>query len=363
MIKLHVVQAAFGDCLLLEFGNNSLRKFILIDGGPRLNFVNVEFAIKNIVGEGGEIEIMMLSHVDTDHTTGLQDLLSALRIQRENSQDELVTIKSFWINEFSSVFGQDIELRMMQIMTSSPLLVDSMSEGSLIFNGIPHGHKLQADALVLGIPINDNAGGQFISLEHISSPVEISNLKITVVGPTIENLEELKREWDEWLDANQDALEQGNLIIAANADDSIPNLSSIIVLVEGDGKSFLFTGDCRSDHLLQGLDKRGLLDGEGKLHVTVLKGQHHGSNRNVTKTFFKKVTADIYVFSANGRDGNPDLETLKWLIETAIEDGRAIRIVVTNQTESTDEIQTQFPPQQSNYSIEFIPDGDTFITI
>jgi hypothetical protein len=40
--------------------------------------------------------------------------------------------------------------------------------------------------------------------------------------------------------------------IAAMADRSIPNLSSIMILAEADeGKKILFTGDGRGDHLLQ----------------------------------------------------------------------------------------------------------------
>ena len=61
----------------------------------------------------------------------------------------------------------------------------------------------------------------------------------------------------------------------------------------------------------------GLLDAEGTFHVDVLKVMHHGSDRNATKTFFKRVTADTYVLSANGNPDNPDLATLIWIVESA----------------------------------------------
>jgi hypothetical protein len=41
------------------------------------------------------------------------------------------------------------------------------------------------------------------------------------------------------------------------------------------------------------------------MHVDILKGPHHGSNRNVERIFFKRITADHYVFSGNGEHGNP----------------------------------------------------------
>ena len=40
---------------------------------------------------------------------------------------------------------------------------------------------------------------------------------------------------------------------------------------------------------------------------------HHGSSRNVDEAFFARVTADHYVFSADGRHGNPDPQTLRML--------------------------------------------------
>jgi hypothetical protein len=54
------------------------------------------------------------------------------------------------------------------------------------------------------------------------------------------------------------------------------------------------------------------LDGD-KIHVDLLKLPHHGSNRNVRQGFFQRVSADHYVISANGRDGNPESETLEWI--------------------------------------------------
>lgn len=76
----------------------------------------------------------------------------------------------------------------------------------------------------------------------------------------------------------------------------------------------LLTGDARGDYLLDGLAEQGLLDGQGKLHVDVLKMQHHGSNRNTEIGFFKQVTAEHYVASADGKHENPDRETFEMLV-------------------------------------------------
>jgi beta-lactamase superfamily II metal-dependent hydrolase len=56
--------------------------------------------------------------------------------------------------------------------------------------------------------------------------------------------------------------------MAAYLDKSVHNLSSIVVLVESQGKRILLTGDGRGDHTLEGLKAAKLLK-SGKLRVDV----------------------------------------------------------------------------------------------
>jgi hypothetical protein len=176
-------------------------------------------------------------------------------------------------------------------------------------------------------------------------------------------LNNLEQEWIEWLDANEDAIMSDDPFVMANSDGSIPNLSSIMLLAEADGRTMLFTGDGRSDHLLDGLGAAGLLDAAGRMHVNVLKLPHHGSNRNITKTFFKKVTADTYVASANGRDDNPDLATLIWLVEAAKDQQRDVKIVVTNRTPSVKKLLEEYPLADFTYTVEVLATGKHSIVV
>ncbi len=94
----------------------------------------------------------------------------------------------------------------------------------------------------------------------------------------------------------------------------------------------LLTGDARGDHIRAGLVAAGLAKGK-KLHVDVLTVPQHGSRRNLDEAFFRSVTADTYVISAGGRYGQPDLETLQWIVSSAKGRPRSITLVVTNETE------------------------------
>ena len=151
--------------------------------------------------------------------------------------------------------------------------------------------------------------------------------------------------------------------MAATADASKPNLSSIMLLAAAEGKTVLLTGDGLGAHLLKNLKQAGLLDAKGQLHVNVLKMPHHGSVRNVSLDFLKQITADQYIISANGKDGNPDPDTLKWLVTTAREQGRKSEILLTNETDSSRELINTHPREQYGYQLTFIPPGAFSMTV
>jgi hypothetical protein len=66
--------------------------------------------------------------------------------------------------------------------------------------------------------------------------------------------------------------------------------------------------------VMRGLQDAGVLTG-ATAHFDVLKVPHHGSDRNVTVDFFRRLPADHYIVSGNGKHGNPELETLRMLAE------------------------------------------------
>src|SRR5215210_7771615 len=107
MFKLHVVQAQFGDSLILEFGTAAKRRFILIDGGPPDTFNNdLDAALQSIV-QSGKLDVVILSHIDNDHIVGLLDLLAALEEDKANGQPPRVAIAGLWHNSFQKSLDPD----------------------------------------------------------------------------------------------------------------------------------------------------------------------------------------------------------------------------------------------------------------
>ena len=85
-------------------------------------------------------------------------------------------------------------------------------------------------------------------------------------------------------------------------------------------------GDGRGDHTIEGLKSAGLLDGEGRIAVDVLKMPHHGSDRDVKDAYFETIRAKHYVISADGKYDNPDVDTLEMISRARPDDDFTIHL-------------------------------------
>jgi hypothetical protein len=156
-----------------------------------------------------------------------------------------------------------------------------------------------------------------------------------ILGPTQAALDDLQVEWGDWLRKNRAAMrtlqaemleDEENLsqftaasvarpmLATSLGEGSItaPNLASLMLLVKDpDGVTVLLTGDGSSEELLTGIGAHNKFDRDGKLHVDVLKVQHHGATANVTADFVDRVTADHYLFCGNGAHHNPEREVVE----------------------------------------------------
>jgi beta-lactamase superfamily II metal-dependent hydrolase len=346
MFGLRVVQAEFGDSLLLEFGTDA-RRYILIDGGPDLIYErHLKKELKKIAEAGGKLDRVILSHVDGDHVLGLIDFFADLR-----DADAYIAIDGVWMNSFTNTpEGAGLEPKIRALGAAAP-----MTKAAATVQTIGDGNSLTILATQLGLPINDEFPGKMILVDTAPKPLTFDNIEMTVVGPTRANLEALRVKWEEWLAKHENAIQSNDPFVMANSDKSVPNLSSVMLYVKSGDATMLLTGDGRSDHLLEGLADAGLLDANGNLHVTLLKLPHHGSDRNATRNFFKRVTADVYVACANGKDGNPDTSTLIWIVEAAKEAGRRIKIYATNETPSLVKLREEYDAAEYGYELAILP--------
>lgn len=162
--------------------------------------------------------------------------------------------------------------------------------------------------------------------------VAVEGLKVTVLAPNTALLAALRNHWKKERKkalARRVAKDRAGVaaLAAAFDDESIPNRSSIVLLVEFKGKSMLLTGDARGDHIIDALKAHP--DLALPLRVDVLKVPHHGSAHSNRPELFEAVVADHYVISGNGEHGNPHADALRALFET--QRGRPITVHLTNR--------------------------------
>jgi hypothetical protein len=83
-----------------------------------------------------------------------------------------------------------------------------------------------------------------------------------------------------------------------------------MLFLEEGAATALMTGDGVSSEIIAGLTRHKKLDAAGRIHVNLLKVQHHGAKANVDEAFVRTVTADNYLFCGNGAHTNPELEVV-----------------------------------------------------
>lgn len=337
IFTLEAVQAGTGDSFILHFGPPDAPRFIVIDGGPagiydqwlgpRLQ--DLQRRWKHPEDDKLDLEMVMVSHIDEDHIQGILDLVGEL--EREASPH--YNILTLWHNSFDDLVGNSVdELRSkLQPATTAALASGLPSDGlqpfsAAVLASVKQGRDLRVSARRLGIPLNRGFGGLVSALPGGAASLNVgSGLTFRVISPTMKRLEALSKEWEKLVRKLDKA---GTAELAAFADRSVSNLSSIAVLAEAAGKRILLTGDARGDHLLDGLTDANLLQ-NGKLHVNLFKVPHHGSSRNATPELFQKITADHYVISANGEYGNPEPEVINWITQARGSDPYTLHL--TNQ--------------------------------
>jgi hypothetical protein len=331
MFVFEALKARFGDALLLHWGTKSSPRLAVIDGGPPGVFAKtLQPRLTELAGgKVLPIALMMVSHLDADHITGLIELIQTMKDVADNKTDPVPwSIDRFWVNTFNDLLNDnEVPASVSSAGVASLGEIDLGGkverETMAVVATVPQGRTLR-DLLK---PLQLNGNKPFQSPVMLKTPpqtVTIDGLELTVVGPQKDQLDALQDDWNKKI---KPLLKKKGkpAEVAEYLDNSVYNLSSIVAIVKCSGKSVLITGDARGDYTLDGLKQAGLLK-KTPLHVDILKMPHHGSNRDIDVDYFQKITADHYVISADGTYDNPDVETLELLSKARKDDKFTIHL-------------------------------------
>lgn len=364
-MKLTVFQAGKGDCLLLRDGTTN----VLVDGGMRADYkTHVAPALGEMREAGEELDVVYVSHIDRDHISGVLQLLDdeidwrVFDYQRSNGNTRIrrparprpPVVRQLWHNGFREQVRANVG-EIEELLAARATVLEASDRRGVralaplhreLATSISEGIELsrRAGAAQLGIPVNQSFGGRLALVRDDQQPVQIGGFSFAVIGPFTEDLDALRTEWDSWLresraehqrlrrrmrrdaerlpSAEVESIHEPLRLAAEDLGDrnrvTVPNLASLMLIVDVDGHTLLLTGDGHARDILKGLDQAGRLDESGRLHVDVLKVQHHGSEHNLTREFARRITADVYVFCANGEHDNPDPRVVTAIIESRL---------------------------------------------
>ena len=331
--SLDVRRARKGDCLVLHYGSKTNPGLGLIDGGPsqvygpqlKPRLQEIRKLRKLGPDDPLPVDFMMVSHIDDDHINGILELTKELLEAKAARKPLPLKINGVWHNTFDDIIGNSpkeltaaVTAQFGTASLSGEPDVDGIDpDAAKVLASVGQGFRLRDDIRGLKLRINPEFDGKLVIAKKKGKPIDMGKgLKFTVIGPMQDEVLDLQKDHDTFLKKKEK--EKGTAsLLAAFTDNSVANLSSLVVLAEVGKKRILFTGDARGVKVLEGLELVGLLKNDGKstMHVDVFKAPHHGSDRNANPVLFRRVTADHYVFSGNGEHGNPERATLQMLFD------------------------------------------------
>ena len=258
--------------------------------------------------------------IGINQTTDVADLLAA-------------AVPSLYATADPNLVGVGLELQEIAISIPEAIKVSRLSAGDAL------------DIPVNRLPGSTDPGKLLFFRDEIQS-FKVGSMRFTIVGPTAQELTDLKTGWVTWLQNMQDDVRRIRRELKRRIEEfssgvstdspfdlrgwngipdfkgvTAPNVASLMFMVEeGSGaqkKRLLLTGDSQQDKIIRGLRQTNFLGNQG-LHLDVLKIQHHGSENNLDADFVRQVSARHYVFCGNGGSGNPNPDVINLIFESRL---------------------------------------------
>jgi hypothetical protein len=301
-IRIEVLPARLGDCLLVECHRKDGPPWrMLVDGGPPDTWPILEARLRKLGPDNRHLDVAVITHIDSDHIGGMIPFLLS---------DLARDVGDFWFNGRTHLPGASRTRSIDQGESVVAALLGSSNDLAGV-GGVAAGSGGTAlpwnEAFDRG-PIDTGDEGGFIEVGVPDGPT------ITVLSPTTKRLTNLAAKWSEAIEearrgpdreVEPDVLEPlDDLRRIADQktakDASIPNGSSIALLIEHRGASAVLGADAFGGVLGAGLHGLAQARGRDAVQVDAFKLPHHGSQGNVLSPLLAAAPASHYLVSSNG---------------------------------------------------------------
>ncbi len=361
-MRIEMMAARHGDCLLVQYGNRRRTRRVLIDGGPIGAYDALQARIDALPDGDRRLELVVLTHVDGDHIEGLVRLLAT-------PKPWPFVVKDVWFNGWRHLDPSHGLLGARQGEFFSALLSRRLEPEA--WNG-----AFQGRAIV----VRDD--------QPLPQCTLADGLVLTLLSPTPAKLETMRKAWKKELGGS---IEPGDLDAAwellgkqkrflpgqgllgstpeldrllakqSRPDTAAANGASIALLAEFGRKSCLLLADAQPDAVTSSL--RRLLKHRGleRLRVDACKVSHHGSKGNTNDELMSLIESPRFLFSTNGAQfGHPDREAVQRVIARSLV--KRPKLYFNYLTDQNREWQSTELQRQLDYRAFYNPtDGAPFV--
>jgi len=283
---LEMLPAGHGDALWIEYGHGKDCRRWLVDCGTQQTAAHLMRRVGQIPEKNRELELFVMSHIDSDHIGGALPFLRAAK--------QGLRLRDLWFNGWRHISRQ---------------------------LGARQGEMFSTAIEDLDLPWNEWREREAIVVEGGALPVCTlpGGMKLTLLSPGSAELRRLAPVWTREL--KRHGLEPGSRVDYSrflkgtpststdvdqladtpfNGDTAAANGSSIAFLAEFGGASVLFGADAYAPTLVASIQRLLGERGLERLRLDAFKLPHHGSQNNLSSELMNLIDCRNYLFSSNG---------------------------------------------------------------
>ena len=356
-LRLEMLPARQGDCLLVEWSAPDRVLRMLVDAGPAPAYPLIAQRLALLAPP--RIDVLVLTHVDADHVEGA--------ILLTNDRDLDIEIGEVWYNGSRQLAGElgPVQGEILSAIIEKRALgwngtfgaaaVKAPDQGRLVDHELPGGMR---------VTVLSPDGPCLRRLRDVwwevcqEEGLAVGSVEDALRAPGCTTCTETGQSYL----AAPEAMDVDSLARSRSATDrSLPNASSVVLLLEYGGERLLLAGDSTPDMLLPAVRRLLHERAVDRLPLSAFKLPHHGSAKNVTRPLLECLPAWHYLFSSDGSYfRHPDPAAVARVVQYGAEGAELVFNYDTARTRAWDDDRLRDP---FGYRVRYPDEGSTTVAV
>ena len=329
VFRIKLLPALHGDCIWIEYGEESSIARVLIDGGPVGAYPALRAEIERLPPDQRTFELLVVTHIDADHIDGIVKLMRHPELG--------VKFQEVWFNGWPQI---------ETLPTLGPVTEEAADEGRGPVSGSYLDHLLIRGGEACNVRFRNRA----VCLADDGALPRVrlqGGLELTLLSPTVEKLRSLRATWYQAFtklgakpgdqDFVQSKLDKDKRFrgdenaatavpagldeaaaLAPDLDNAVANGSSIAFVAEYADQRCALLGDAHAPLIERSFRRMASARNEPKLRLAAVKLSHHGSKGNTTPGLLRAIDCRNYLVSTDGSIfHHPDNEAIQCVVTNA----------------------------------------------